>query len=61
MNGAQHLTSIVLNTALLLSAGATSQRTDKIDGVPNALLPLARDLHARRAVVDDQERGSRQL
>ena len=39
----------------------TSERTDKVDGVSDALLPLASDLHARVVVVDDQESGSRQL
>ena len=41
--------------------GPASERADEVDAVPDALLPLAGDLHARVVVVDDEERGGGQL
>ena len=51
--------SLFVDIGLLLRP--TSEWADEIDGVADAFLPLAGDLHAGVVVVDDQERGSRQL
>ena len=46
---------------MLFVVVAAPERADEVDGVADALLPLAGDVHARVAVGHDQERRGRQL
>ena len=43
------------------AAGPAPEGTDQVDGVADAPLPLAGNVHALLVVVDDQEGGRRQL
>ena len=43
------------------AAAAASEGTDEVDGVTDALLPLASNLHTLLVVVNDQEGGRSQL
>lgn len=45
----------------LQSLASASERTDEVDGVSDALLPLAGNLHRSVVVVDDNEGGRCQL